>query len=81
MERKGHTGEKKAKQNVWNTQPIGVGYLVSVLGAERNIIWESQMLGLLAWEHCVDELALYHVRGHKRRSKCRKSTGLVHLKP
>lgn len=64
-----------------NTQLTRVGYLVNVLRVERNITWESQRLGLLAWEHYVYELALHLVEGIKEGANLKRKTGLVHLIP
>lgn len=54
---------------------------MNVLRVGRNITWESQRLGLLAWEHCVYELALHLVEDIKGGANLKKKTGLVHLKP
>ena len=64
-----------------NKRLTRVGYLVNVLRVERNITWESQRLGLLAWEHCVYELAPHLVEGIKEGYKrnLKRKIGLVHL--
>lgn len=54
---------------------------MNVLRVERNITWESQRLGLLAWEHCVYELALHLVEGIKGGANLKRKTELVHSIP
>lgn len=51
-----------------------------MFGTERNITWESQVLGL-AWELSVYELALHHVGAVKAGANLKRKSGLVHFTP
>lgn len=59
----------------------GVVYLVNGLGAERGITWGSQMLGLIVWEHCIENWFFITFGSIKGGANLEGETELGHFRP